>query len=478
MRIVEFSIFTPLIFAFLVFGTWTYTLGATTLTSQQNADLQYFGLVPNIDGGEELLKRLYGGCDYNPYIVLETKYKGRQGAEITPHVNSGYLGGLTQGIDPALACRLTKLFEISEAKGCRPKITYGYRSGQEQANMCGVGRTGCLAAGKSCHQYGLAVDASSACIGWMRLAAPQFALVFPYYGDHIQCIEHPRANYSSCNRPCNGGLIITPDLSSLPSPSQVPNTYYVVPPGGSANIRDPYDTAPSGIFSNPVSYLSQTPVGTPTGGVNSPSTNPSANPNQPQICDPKFTCVGNTRSYRSSSCSSQVVQTCSAGCSINGIDCANATSSAVSSTSTASIGTGANIGSAFGGETNSNDNTNTNTAPSVSTLLNSLANMPLFSSTEVGTTAPATFVLNASTGDIEQLNAQGGTGSIAPGTITSIQPTGPQSFTSTGFTTEYTNSGTYSPQQVSAFQTILGNLKSSLLWALSVLNPFGTNNTQ
>lgn len=183
----------------------------------------------------------FGGCTGDPYAELE-RYKGGGanrcnpgGVQITPR--AGQVGG----IDSALACRLTKLFKAATDRGCRVSITSAYRSPQTQQCMCGAGRSGCAAAGNSCHQPGRAVDVSSSCIGWLRMAAPQFRLVFPYYGDHIQCAEHPSASTRSCNRPCDGGQAINPDLSSLPPPSQVPETYWRPPAAApSSGISDQF----------------------------------------------------------------------------------------------------------------------------------------------------------------------------------------------------------------------------------------------
>lgn len=189
-------------------------------------------------------KFLSGGCEYNPYAVLESRYK--KSGQISA-VSFAGTGTLKQGIDPALACRLTKLFKAAEERGCSVKIISGYRSAQLQEDMCGAGRSGCAPAGASCHQYGLAVDVTSACIGWLRAAAPQFQLVFPYYGDHIQCAEHPRASCSPQTQPCNGGIKIMPDLTRIPRPDQVPNTYFVPP----AAVQNP--------FSNPNTPFMQPP---------------------------------------------------------------------------------------------------------------------------------------------------------------------------------------------------------------------------
>lgn len=440
---------------------------AAELTAQQKADLQFFNLDPNSVDGDVLLKKLYGGCDYNPYEVLEKQYRGGgadrcnvNGVSITPK------NGSTAGIDSALACRLTKLFKAANDRGCQVKVSSAYRSEASQACMCGAGRTGCAPAGASCHQRGLAVDVSSGCIGWMRMAAPQFQLVFPYYGDHIQCAEHPGASTRSCNRPCDGGVPINPDLSRLPAPSQVPETYFVPPPNAGAS------TPTSGLTSGIRSALGMTPA--PAPAPTSAPTTQSQSQTQSQICTPKFTCTGNVSYYQTSSCSTQVHQVCQYGCAGNA--CAVSTSTAATSSSSnltgspADIGTGTDI-------TNTNDNSNnedTGSEQSVSDLINAFATGPTFSSTDIGTSTSITFVLNPNTGEIEEL--RGTLPSPAdptnPGTITSIQPVGgQQTFVSGDINSGYVP--LYGTQQTSTFQAVLKQLESALLWALDVLKPFG-----
>ena len=85
---------------------------------------------------------LYGGCDFNPYQILETQFKS--GGQITPASDSG--STLRSGIDPVLACRLVKLFQAAQQRGCQAKITSGYRSYGQQEQMCGRGRSGCAPA--------------------------------------------------------------------------------------------------------------------------------------------------------------------------------------------------------------------------------------------------------------------------------------------------------------------------------------------
>lgn len=212
------------------------------------------GLPANTCVDDSISTYLSGGCGSNPYDMLQSGgYIGN--AQVRPVASGSGVSdaALRQGIDPALACRLFKFFEATRAKGCSVKIISAYRSAALQESMCGAGRSGCAAAGRSCHQYGLAVDVQTSCIGWMRAAAPQFQLVFPYYGQHIQCAEHPVAACSPATKPCNGGVQITPDLSRIPPPSQVPDTYF-----------QPPATVPQNPFQNPNSpFSSNVPVAPP-----------------------------------------------------------------------------------------------------------------------------------------------------------------------------------------------------------------------
>src|SRR3989338_9938359 len=56
----------------------------------------------------------YGGCDENPFLYLEQRHSGnRSNSFVTPTADG------TRGLDTALACRLKKLLEFAESKGCR-----------------------------------------------------------------------------------------------------------------------------------------------------------------------------------------------------------------------------------------------------------------------------------------------------------------------------------------------------------------------
>ncbi len=168
---------------------------------------------------------LRGGCEFNPYPYLEGQ-KTATDIQITPVSAENTSGGLRPGIDPMLACRLAKLIRAMGEKGCQIKVKSAYRSVQQQQSICGAGRSGCAAAGTSCHQYGLAVDITSTCIAQLRtylgtgnpsaIGAQEFKLHFPYYGDHIQCVEHAQASCTPNTSPC-GGLPSNPNLATIPS---------------------------------------------------------------------------------------------------------------------------------------------------------------------------------------------------------------------------------------------------------------------
>lgn len=157
---------------------------------------------------------LNGGCDSDPFQAL-AKYGCTRQNECVPSGPGGQ-GGINSG----LACRLVKLFDAAARAGCSPRINSAYRSAAKQASMCGGGRSGCAPAGKSCHQYGLAVDVS--CADMLRRMAPQFQLHFPYWGPHIQCIEHKQASCNPSTPPCKGGGPIADPGQAGPQGQQQP----------------------------------------------------------------------------------------------------------------------------------------------------------------------------------------------------------------------------------------------------------------
>ena len=210
------------------------------LSEQQKQLARQFGLDPNAGGLDLVLQRLSGGCETNPYPELMSRYSlprdALTGQPMKLMPKAGANGTGSEGINPALACRLLKLFQaLEKEQGCLIKISSAYRTNGEQKQACGAGRKGCLGAGKSCHNYGLAVDIQGSCVARLRAflgqknpstpGAQRFALHFPYEGDHLQCIEDRVANCSSGNG-CGGGFAINPDTSGFPTSGGVPTQSY------------------------------------------------------------------------------------------------------------------------------------------------------------------------------------------------------------------------------------------------------------
>lgn len=376
------------------------------------------------DGSQNVIN---GGCNYNPYDVLEREYKSGS-SKISPSNGIG-------GIDSALACRLTIFLKAAKEKGCNPKIISAYRSEDDQRKLCGAGGTGCAPAGASCHQKGLAVDVSTSCIGWMRMAAPQFQLVFPYYGQHIQCAEHPQANTRSCNRPCNGGAAVNPDTSQLPPPNQVPDNYYRAPQQFSA---------PSGGLSNQFRQalgMPQQPT-TPTIQPNSTLTQPT----QSQFCVPEYKCSGNDLMFQNSFCATQKERTCPAGC-LNGA-CVQATST----------------------DTNSNENVNQSGTSTID-ILDYLSGHTAATTTTIATATPLQLISNVH--DQQTLSIPQQTQSpilVATNSIATMQIGSQQTFVSSDLNSDTQGFGnSANPTGVFA---VLENMRRAVLVALTYLEPF------
>jgi hypothetical protein len=205
----------------------------TALTDAQKDQLRRYGLNPDVMKGGDLIKMLSGGCDYDPYPILE-RAKSSASVQVSPKAGNPDGSNLKAGIHPTLACRLTKLMQAYQR--CNIRINSAYRSPEQQASMCGSGRTGCARAGTSCHQYGLAVDISSSCqaelarfLGVKTNRSPgaqQFGLHFAYQisslPNHIQCVENGVAACSQNTKPCDGNGAIAAD-SSFQQPGASPS---------------------------------------------------------------------------------------------------------------------------------------------------------------------------------------------------------------------------------------------------------------
>src|SRR3989344_3456504 len=257
--------------------------------------------------------RIEGGCNFNPYAVLESEFKGAPGITPIPGNNNTARAGL----DSALACRLVKLLRFARDRGCNFKIVSAYRATQGCQGTAGS----CAPQGLSCHQYGLAADIGSTlgCIKWMKdqvLGVKQpnatFGVKIAYFsGDyshvHIQCNETPGAQCRPATPPCNGGMRITPsDTSGIPDPSQ---------------------TTPTSRLSNAVRQsVAPQPAPQPAPAQTTPA--PAATTPAQQTCTPQFTCTNGVMYYQTSSCATQQYQVCQKGC--NGNICAVSETSLIS----------------------------------------------------------------------------------------------------------------------------------------------------
>lgn len=205
---------------------FTMHAATRTPTAQELAQLKAFGLGNLGVVSDNDFKLLYGSCSSDPYTTLEAM-RASTGVKLRPNA-SGSVSNLKNGIDPVLACRLTKLFEFAKQNGCEFKINSAFRDERDQAractNVCGNPSgcsKGCAPPGGSCHQYGLAIDVSGSgnCVTWLRKVSPQFELHFPYSGQHIQCKEHRVASCSRSTTSCNGSVQITSDPQNLSGPN-------------------------------------------------------------------------------------------------------------------------------------------------------------------------------------------------------------------------------------------------------------------
>jgi hypothetical protein len=176
--------------------------------------------------------------------------------------------------------------------------------------------------------------------------------------------------------------------------------------------------------------------------------------------------------YQTSSCTTQVYQLCVYGCDGNACKTASTTSSAIGSDIS---GAYASTSSSTSDDADDGDNTNTNTNSntSISDILNSLSIGDMFTSTDIGTSAPLS--LNPSifqSSSLQDPSTQYPAGTlVASGTIASIQPVGSQStFTSQDLAN---NPGYVPAQSNSAVFSILEGMKNALLGALNFLLSLG-----
>ena len=388
----------------------------------------------------------YGGCVENPYPILE-RYKTSGAVYLTPYAGSD--SALERGIDPALACRLAKMLQALP-NGCNPRINSAYRSASQQASMCGAGRSGCAPPGRSCHQYGLAVDLTTDCGGWLRRAAPQFQLHFPYSGIHVQCIEHRGASVGSCNRPCNGGIAINPDLSGIHPPG--------APSSGIANqFRSTFapQPAPAGQTApQQPQQAAQQPQQPPLSGQN---TTPQAS----GTCAPQFYCTNNDLYYRASTCVDQLYQKCPAGCS--GVAC-----NVSPSLSTNLLSLSFSSSSSRGVTPGLLDDRSATTS-----VYDRILDVAGYTPQPASTPNTEPLVLTIDGDDAVRLKQTGGPQANATDEpqYNAQTPGSQQTFTSGDLSQSPVRQ--YPPGQLSTFQRTLPTMKTTLLNVLSYLRPFG-----
>jgi hypothetical protein len=364
--------------------------------------------------------------------------------------------GTIQGLDAKFAVCAAKFLKASQAAGINVCIREGKRTVERQNAYVARGVIACKKGAQCEHPRGVAIDVNvrpgvKECTSYSRLhnSAGQFGLTF-----YLGCKD--AYHVVPVKGGCSGGGTIADD-------DPLPATYYDYPQYAPTQPT-PAPLPSSGISSSIRQALGMTPQTTATAQT-------AQSEAQPQICTPEFSCTNSTMYYKTTSCTTQVYQTCPYGC--NGSSCNLSTSTAATTGITVStVLTGTTSES-----TNTNSNTNANTdaeastTQSVSDILNSFLEVK---PVEIGTSTSIVFRLNAETGDVEQLDQRPTASTLRPAqeTISSIQPVNAQqTFTSSdlsGYTSSY-----YTNTQTSGFQKALENMKAALLWALSVLRPFG-----
>ena len=417
---------------------------------------------------------LNGGCDENPYPALE-QYRSGSNVQITPSGGSGAgTSDLRNGINPALACRLLKFFQYAQqTKGCQFKIVSAYRSAQLQQSICGGGGPNCAAPGRSCHQYGLAVDVSASpgqCMSWATsflgtqnpnaAGAQQFKLHFPVSTDlvHIQCIENMQGGCSTNTKPCDGSVRINPDLnftqtSNLPFDQQVRQSL------GMQQQPPPPPAPPT--QSTPVATpAATTPAQSNTSTQVAPSTDTlNTTPFPAGTCAPQTRCIqddGNIY-YRATTCVDQIYKKCPSGCT--GLIC-NATSST------------SNFTDSFFDDTD--QSSSGSKATSTFDLIDFFANPPSLSSA-IGTATPIDInqnIQDANNAEILGASPQDGDSNLGSGPSTGLSPgvTYQQTFTSG----DLSNSpSSYTLGQSSTFQQTLAQMRAVLTTMLPYVTPFG-----
>ena len=416
---------------------------ATPIASAQGAEGE--GKSDALKKGIQEAAKRYGGCDFDPYPILE-RYKTGRAVYITP-TGSGP-GNMRNGIDPALACRLVKMLQGIAQKGCNPRINSAYRSAAHQQSICGAGRPGCAAPGRSCHQYGAAVDLTTDCGGWLRRVAPQFQLHFPYSGIHVQCIEHRTAGASSCNRECNGGVRINPDLSNIPPPSS--------PTSG---LTDAMRQA-----MNPQQQPQQPAQQLPLQQQQPPQQQPpplngqNQTPFPPGTCAPQNYCANSNIYYRESTCVDRLTENCKNGCT--GVSCN------VSRDQKSDI-----FDDVFSTSTRPTSTQQLPPPPSPSSAIDKISEIASPTPSPSGPASKEPLVLTIGAEDAVRIEDRG-----EDLTVEEIEGAAPPPPTQQTFMSEdlrMSPEDTYSPEQRTALQAVLATARETLTYILAYLRPFG-----
>ena len=235
-----------------------------------------------------------------------------------------------EGINSSFAICAARFIQAYQQQGGKVTITRAYNTIQCEAALC-VNNAGCggfenSPAPNSSHVQGIAMDLSSPQQAQMDAFAnqnPQFGVCFPLLkqGDvyHLVLAGVPGngeskdcATFFGMTQACSGSNF---------NPSEVPPNY----PSAPGTVGNPAPTL-SSATQNPL-----LPSQSPTVTANPFSTSPISPTQsaQTQACTPQYVCSANTVSYESSSCTTQVVQTCQYGCS--GTVCAPSPSQSASS---------------------------------------------------------------------------------------------------------------------------------------------------
>ena len=437
---VFFSAVLIFIVASFLLPSFTHALDCGPGKRPTTADDVAKGLPANSCTDEKTAEDLNGGCDYNPYLVLE-KYKNSARVKISPRAGAPGTNSLQEGIDSALACRLSKLVQWAVQQGCTPKITDGFRNEEDQAQACksvcgnpaGCPR-GCAPPGGSCHQYGLAVDMPSNCTAKLAAVAGQFGLRGGTAGYpnpiHFQCIEQTTASCNKSTPSCKGGLKINPTPST----------------------GAPFDSTIRK-FLSPQPQASWQPTPVPSLNTQIPQINAATQSDCPMR---QYYCSGNAIRLFCQVGQDTVVQNCPNGCSGTTCNPAPQTPQNLDGSSPLSV-------------------TNTGTPPkSTVDILSALAQ----GTTTKATTTAAVSPFNSSTAaQIQQQGSALAPDSAPPG-VQFTSPTGsisPSGIVQQTFPDGNTNpSPTTFPQtSVTGFQNALAAIAGTLRQMLTYLQPFG-----